>query len=124
MKPSKVATQWLQDHGHSLEELDSLIEMIDTIRYHHGWVGEEPEYDPSFGDERRCKCGHPYYRHFDTYEDMSPVGCKYCHGGGDDYSEGSCAGFEEAITLPAVTIRADAQPQRCDCGACKSCMGM
>lgn len=35
-------------------------------------------YDKDFGDNRDCECGHPYYRHFDTYEDMSPVGCKYC----------------------------------------------
>ena len=25
-----------------------------------------------------CKCGHPYHRHFDSYENWSPVGCKYC----------------------------------------------
>ena len=37
-------------------------------------------YDKDFGDDRECVCGHPYYRHFDTYEDMSPVGCKYCCG--------------------------------------------
>jgi hypothetical protein len=37
-------------------------------------------YDPAFGDDRLCECGHSYYRHFDTYEDMAPVGCKYCHG--------------------------------------------
>lgn len=36
------------------------------------------EYNPDFGDDRPCICGHPYYRHFDTYEDMTPVGCKYC----------------------------------------------
>lgn len=35
-------------------------------------------YNPDYGDDRICKCGHPYYRHFDTYEGMSPVGCKYC----------------------------------------------
>ncbi len=35
-------------------------------------------YNPRYGDNRVCECGHPYYRHFDTYEDMSPVGCKYC----------------------------------------------
>lgn len=35
-------------------------------------------YDSLFGDQKECKCGHPYYRHFDTYDDMSPVGCKYC----------------------------------------------
>jgi hypothetical protein len=38
----------------------------------------EPPYDKTFGDERDCACGHPYYRHFDTYADMAPVGCKYC----------------------------------------------
>ena len=37
-----------------------------------------PAYDKSIGDERLCECGHPYYRHFDTYDNMRPVGCKYC----------------------------------------------
>lgn len=37
-------------------------------------------YDSTYGDDILCECGHPYYRHFDSYEDMSPVGCKYCHG--------------------------------------------
>lgn len=35
-------------------------------------------YDKDFGDDEDCKCGHPYYRHFDTYEKMEHVGCKYC----------------------------------------------
>lgn len=41
-------------------------------------------YDPSYGDQRLCLCGHTYERHFDGYEDGAPVGCKYCHG----YEEG------------------------------------
>lgn len=48
--------------------------------------GEPPPYDPSFGDNKLCRCGHTYERHFDTYDNMSPVGCKYC---GYD-----CDGFE------------------------------
>jgi len=36
------------------------------------------KYNPNYGDDRICKCGHPYYRHFDTYDDMFPCGCKYC----------------------------------------------
>ena len=36
------------------------------------------EYNPEYGDDRMCRCGHPYYRHFDTYESMTAVGCKYC----------------------------------------------
>jgi len=35
-------------------------------------------YDPEFGDDTICACGHVYYRHFDSYEKMLPVGCKYC----------------------------------------------
>ena len=36
------------------------------------------EYNPEYGDGKLCKCGHSYYRHFDSYENMAPVGCKYC----------------------------------------------
>lgn len=35
-------------------------------------------YNEAYGDERICKCGHVYHRHFDSYADMEPVGCKYC----------------------------------------------
>lgn len=35
-------------------------------------------YNSKFGDDKVCECGHKYYRHFDTYENMYPVGCKYC----------------------------------------------
>jgi len=44
------------------------------------------KYNPKYGDDRVCKCGHSYYRHFDTYEDMETCGCKYC----------GCFDFEEA----------------------------
>lgn len=45
-----------------------MVETIDT----------EAKYNPNYGDERICECGHPYYRHFDTYDNMWAVGCKYC----------------------------------------------
>ncbi len=41
-------------------------------------IGVLKEYNPNFGDDKICECGHTYYRHFDSYEGMSPVGCKYC----------------------------------------------
>ena len=36
------------------------------------------KYNPHYGDDRICVCGHPYYRHFDTYDGMYPCGCKHC----------------------------------------------
>jgi hypothetical protein len=38
----------------------------------------EKRYNPKYGDGKICKCGHAYYRHFDTYENMCAIGCKYC----------------------------------------------
>ena len=38
----------------------------------------EYSYNLNYGDNRICKCGHTYYRHFDPYEKMDPIGCKYC----------------------------------------------
>lgn len=35
-------------------------------------------YNPHYGDDRLCECGDPYDRHFDSYDNMYPVGCKYC----------------------------------------------
>ncbi len=45
----------------------------------------ERKYNPNYGDNRVCKCSHIYYRHFDSYEDNYPCGCKYC----------KCYNFEE-----------------------------
>ena len=36
-------------------------------------------YDPDHGDYIDCQCGHTYERHFDTYDNMRDVGCKYCY---------------------------------------------
>lgn len=40
---------------------------------------QERRYNPEYGDDRLCECGHPYHRHFDSYDEMADVGCKYCH---------------------------------------------
>jgi|GEM_PF-1080029 len=36
------------------------------------------KYNPCYGNARICECGHFYYRHFDSYDDMRNIGCKYC----------------------------------------------
>ena len=35
-------------------------------------------YNPDYGDDRICECGHSYGRHFDPYDGNAAVGCKYC----------------------------------------------
>jgi ADP-ribosylglycohydrolase len=65
----------LRDHDKRLmEKYPRATDVIKTrdMPYING------EYNEDYGDDRICKCGHPYYRHFDTYDDMRPVGCKYC----------------------------------------------
>ncbi len=38
----------------------------------------EKKYNPNYKDEVPCRCGHSYNKHFDSYENMEAVGCKYC----------------------------------------------
>lgn len=57
-------------HGEYKSRLGKLPYLIkEEVTYH--W---NREYDQS----AICECGHTYERHFDSYEDMAPVGCKYC----------------------------------------------
>ena len=50
-------------------------------------------YWPEVGDDTLCVCGHPYFRHFDTYDDMAPIGCKYC----------PCNHFQEMLNADGST---------------------
>lgn len=50
-------------------------------------------YNPNYGDSRICKCGHEYHRHFDSYDEMKNVGCKYC----------CCFEFEESKSKSLAT---------------------
>jgi hypothetical protein len=57
-------------------------------------IQTERQYNPQYGDDRLCKCGHEYLRHFDLHEDddCQDVGCKYCN----------CEDFVEAEASPLV----------------------
>ena len=103
MNLESLAKQFLKDHG--LNEggrlydtyLADLLDLLETVAYHEGVISSEPEYDPSFGDNRKCQCGHTYYRHFDTYDNMSAVGCKYCSSWEDVCRPDYCNKFTEEI---------------------------
>ena len=70
----------------SNKERPYLEEIVTTTVY---------KYNPQYGNERICQCGHTYYRHFDSWADMDNVGCKYCW----------CHHFDEAVlTLENLAI--------------------
>ena len=49
--------------------------VLDLLRH-----GTKPRWDKNRDQDQSCAgCGHPYHRHFDSYENMAPVGCKYCY---------------------------------------------
>ena len=64
-------------------------------------IVSERQYNENYGDDRVCKCGHTYYRHFDSYEDMEDAGCKYC----------GCHNFEEDLG-DTISDKADAMRYR------------
>lgn len=35
-------------------------------------------WDENHDQTAQCTCGHQYHRHFDSWEDNEPIGCKYC----------------------------------------------
>jgi len=58
------------------------------------------EYNPKYGDSKICVCGHTYGRHFDGYEDMSDVGCKYCQ----------CHTFKLKLNVVNYIVRVNENP--------------
>tara|TARA_R110000851_G_scaffold81495_1_gene179056 strand:+ start:166 stop:552 length:387 start_codon:yes stop_codon:yes gene_type:complete len=67
-------------------------------------------YNPDYGDDRVCTCGHAYDRHFDSYEDNRAVGCKYCQC--DTFVEKAATPneigmYEEAIVQIAKALASD-----------------
>jgi DNA-directed RNA polymerase subunit RPC12/RpoP len=78
-----------------LDEIEQLKQETFALEYSlSNEAGEYPDrkaWDKEHDQEVDCsECGHPYYRHFDSYENNRPVGCKYCE----------CRIFQEPIPLP------------------------
>lgn len=63
----------VETEGNSYEEaLEKAIEQT-------GQGAQLGFFDDDAGYDRTCVCGHPYHRHFDSYDNMYPCGCKYCY---------------------------------------------
>jgi len=65
------------------EELRSILEgrseAVAVILHHAIGIQLDRMWKPGHDQEALCLfCEHMYYRHFDSYEDMEPIGCKYC----------------------------------------------
>lgn len=73
---------------------------VETVRH----------YNPDFGDDRVCQCGHSYYRHFDPYEEMRAVGCKYCRC--YDFVEGVCQEGKPCLVENCGGVLAKRRPER------------
>lgn len=81
----------------------------------------EKMYNPAYGDDRMCKCGHRYESHFDSYDNMANVGCEFCF----------CTDFVESKSiqikslLEALDYWIDLSPCTCrseyPIGACEFC---
>jgi len=67
-----IAIIEIDDYSYQ-EEIKDEQPYIETVE-----VSKVRNYNPKYGENKVCKCGHIYYRHFDTYDEMEPVGCKYC----------------------------------------------
>jgi len=68
----------LKEEVHSWHTKFYLLEFPDSAFNSVCFEVLPPEYDKNFGDDKICDCGHEYYRHFDSWESMRAVGCKYC----------------------------------------------
>jgi len=60
-------------------EISKIIEANKQEPYIADINTESLKYNPKYGDDRICKCGHVYYRHFDWADNYAAVGCKYCN---------------------------------------------
>lgn len=110
----KIAKEWLLTEGYDETDsdfqssLDSLCDLLEDAA-ENGYLGEE-EFDPQVGENTLCLCGHTYYRHFDPYDNMAPVGCKYCshytyHSNGIQHHSHVCTGFKKDENTNSGTTR-------------------
>ena len=141
MNLKTMAEDWMLDHGYDEEDsswsqdVEDLRLLLEEVLCAEKYIAltDEGEYDPTYGDNKECLCGHSYYRHFDTYDDMAAVGCKYCSKWtmsetGEQHSNRVCTGFKEkpivqstyqpVATIPEPETNYCIQRVGCTCDYC------
>lgn len=68
----KITDMWGEEHE------AELVSSPNAPYLEYEYKVKQYMYNPNYGDNRMCVCGHPYVRHFDSYENMEACGCKYC----------------------------------------------
>lgn len=76
----------------------TLVSSSDAPYLEYKYTKKIRKYNPNYGDNRMCVCGHPYHRHFDSYKNMDPCGCKYC--GCNEFVEQMSIGCKDCESCP------------------------
>lgn len=73
---------YTEDRADTFCDIQHLVEEYLQSKENSPYIEEVTiikRYNPKFGDTKKCKCGHLYYRHFNLYDcDDEFYGCKYC----------------------------------------------
>jgi hypothetical protein len=71
---ARLLVRVLESHeSSSVRDLRRICDMVIDIQNKIDRI-----WNPDHDQNAWCQCGHIYSRHFDGYEDMAAVGCKYC----------------------------------------------
>lgn len=71
---ARLIVRILESHQSSdVRELSQIGEIVFSINDEVNRL-----WDSDHDQQAKCQCSHPYERHFDGYDNMYPVGCKYC----------------------------------------------
>lgn len=66
------------DNPEDCSSYEAILPVGETPYIYQPLDSQTKKHNPYFDQQAPCVCGHPYYRHFDSYEDNEAVGCKYC----------------------------------------------
>jgi hypothetical protein len=78
LEMKKLIAEYEEQQLKKSDEIEKVIVELPYLEAVDVEINQYVRYNPKYGDNRECECGHSYYRHFDSYEQMDAVGCKYC----------------------------------------------